>query len=106
MVLGGSIHILCNNAGVPATVSVIVVYSWCFCELLYFQAGWRINLDVMLVGASNGIFLAMERLSKQNGGEGGRIINTGSVAGLTVRAHLHIPSKMPSSKLHRHFIEF
>lgn len=61
-VLGGSIGVLCNNAGLNP------------------NHGWRLCLDVMLVGACRGLFLAMERMGAANGGSGGRIINTCSCA--------------------------
>ena len=38
----------------------------------------------MVMGAVRGVFLALERMGKSNGGNGGRIINVASVAGLTV----------------------
>ena len=43
------------------------------------------NLDVMLMGATRGVFTAIEKMGKSNGGKGGRIINVASVAGLTVQ---------------------
>ena len=49
-----------------------------------FQHGWEKCLDVMVMGAVRGVFLALERMGKSNGGNGGRIINVASVAGLTV----------------------
>ena len=36
------------------------------------------------MGASRGVFKAIERMGKSNGGHGGRIVNVASVAGLTV----------------------
>ena len=41
-------------------------------------------MEVMLVGATRGVFLAVDRMSKTKGGEGGRIINTASMAGVSV----------------------
>jgi hypothetical protein len=41
-------------------------------------------LKVMSVGATRGVFTAMERMSKLKGGDGGRIINTASIAGVLV----------------------
>ena len=43
-----------------------------------------LNLSVMALGATTGITLAVERMSKSKGGKGGRIITTASVAGLVV----------------------
>ena len=41
-------------------------------------------MEVMIMGASRGVFKAIERMGKSNGGRGGRIVNVASVAGLTV----------------------
>lgn len=41
-------------------------------------------MDVMLLGASRGVYTAIERMGKSKGGKGGRIVNVASVAGLTV----------------------
>ena len=41
-------------------------------------------MDTMAVGAARGIFTGLKRMSIANGGEGGRIVNTASVAGLFV----------------------
>ena len=38
----------------------------------------------MLVGALQGIFLAVDRMGKSKGGPGGRIVNIASIEGLTV----------------------
>ena len=56
--------LLVNNAGVNPT------------------HGWKTCIDVMLVGASYGAFLAMEKMSISNGKKGGRIVNIASMAGL------------------------
>jgi len=61
---GEPVSIFCNNAGINHT------------------AGWRKCLDVNIVGVMQGTYLAMERMSKQNGGQGGLIINTASAAGI------------------------
>ena len=37
------------------------------------------------MGATRGVFTAIEKMGKSNGGKGGRIINVASVAGLTVQ---------------------
>lgn len=62
-ILGGQISILVNNAGVNPLF------------------GWETNLDVMLVGATRGVFTAIQRMGRSHGGHGGRIVNTASVAG-------------------------
>ena len=36
------------------------------------------------MGATRGVFTAIEKMGISNGGKGGRIINVASVAGLTV----------------------
>jgi len=61
---GEPVSIFCNNAGINHT------------------AGWRKCLDVNIVGVMQGTYLAMERMSKENGGQGGLIINTASAAGI------------------------
>lgn len=66
--LGGKIELLLNNAGINPS------------------HGWEMNLEVMLVGATRGVFLAVERMSRLKGADGGRIINTASMAGLSVAA--------------------
>ena len=52
--------------------------------MFFFQHGWEKNLDVMLMGATRGVFMALEKMGKSKGGQGGRIINVASAAGLTV----------------------
>jgi len=42
------------------------------------------NLDVMLVGASRGLYYGLERMGKTHGGTGGRIVHTASMTGLMV----------------------
>jgi len=61
---GEPVTIFCNNAGINHT------------------AGWRKCLDVNIVGLMQATYLAMERMSKDNGGKGGLIINTASAAGI------------------------
>jgi len=63
--LNGPIEVLINNAGVHPGL------------------GWKKNLDVNLYGMSHGVFLAIERMGRTNGGKGGRIVNISSVAGLS-----------------------
>ena len=52
--------------------------------MMFSQHGWEKNLDVMLMGATRGVFMALEKMGKSKGGQGGRIINVASAAGLTV----------------------
>jgi len=61
---GEPVTIFCNNAGINHT------------------AGWKKCLDVNIVGLMQATYLAMERMSKENGGKGGLIINTASAAGI------------------------
>ena len=63
-----------------------------FCHFL--QHGWEKNLDVMLLGASRGVYTAIERMGKSKGGKGGRIVNVASVAGLTVSTFKKMPQKI------------
>lgn len=53
-------------------------------SLNYLQHGWEKLLDVMLMGATRGVFTAIERMGRTNGGQGGRIVNIASTAGITV----------------------
>ena len=52
----------------------------------------------MLLGASRGVYTAIERMGKSKGGKGGRIVNVASVAGLTVST-LKNASKDKSMKM-------
>lgn len=58
------------------------------------------NLDVMLVGASRGLYYAIERMGKTNGGSGGRIINTASMAGLYISTSLLVISNSSGIQLY------
>ena len=49
-----------------------------------FKHGWEKLIDVMLMGAARGIYTAIERMGRSNGGQGGRIVNIASVCGITV----------------------
>ena len=59
----------------------------------FIQAGIDLNLSVMAIGATIGITLAVERMSKTKGGKGGRIITTASAAGIIVRTFHENESK-------------
>uniref|UniRef100_C1C2P3 15-hydroxyprostaglandin dehydrogenase [NAD(+)] n=1 Tax=Caligus clemensi TaxID=344056 RepID=C1C2P3_CALCM len=57
------VDVLVNNAGVT------------------HQVGWRKCLDVNLKGVMNGTNLAIEKMSTENGGLGGHVVNIGSTGG-------------------------
>jgi len=61
---GGSVDIFCNNAGINHT------------------AGWKKCMEIDIMAVMTGTYLAMQRMSKKNGGSGGLIINTASAAGI------------------------
>ncbi|XP_060911423.1 15-hydroxyprostaglandin dehydrogenase [NAD(+)] [Labrus mixtus] len=60
----GGIDIMCNNAGILN------------------ESTWEKTVSVNLMGVIRGTYLALEHMSKLNGGQGGVIINTASMAGL------------------------
>lgn len=60
----GRLDILVNNAGVNN------------------EKNWEQTLQINLVSVISGTYLALDYMSKQNGGEGGVIINMSSLAGL------------------------
>jgi NAD(P)-dependent dehydrogenase (short-subunit alcohol dehydrogenase family) len=66
----GPVHILCNNAGLGATVAMT--------QATY--ADWDRMLDVNLNGVINGIVTFMPRIRAH--GEPGHIVNTSSMAGV------------------------
>ena len=43
------------------------------------------NISIMGVGNTQGAMYALKKMQKSNGGNGGRIITTASIAGLVVR---------------------
>ena len=51
---------------------------------LFSQAGWEASVQVMLVGALQGLYFAIDKMGKSKGGQGGRIVNIASTLGLTV----------------------
>ena len=83
--LGGKIEILCNNAGVPASVRFrdpgLLDLSH---EVYQFQAGVEDNISIMSLGNTQGALFAVKKMKVSNGGSGGRIITTASVLGLQV----------------------
>lgn len=58
------VDIWCNNAGVN------------------HKAGWRNCMDIDIISVMAGTYLALDRMSKANGGRGGLIVNTASIAGI------------------------
>src|SRR3984885_9220035 len=66
----GSIHLLCNNAGV-AVVGPTILATY---------ADWDWVMGVNLGGTINGIVTILPRIQKH--GEGGHIVNTASMSGL------------------------
>lgn len=60
----GGIDILCNNAGILN------------------EEEWEKTVSINIEGVIRGTYLALEHMSKLNGGRGGVIINTASMAGL------------------------
>ncbi|XP_064611174.1 15-hydroxyprostaglandin dehydrogenase [NAD(+)]-like [Liolophura sinensis] len=60
----GRIDIVCNNAGIGD------------------ETRWRQTIDVNLVGVMQGTILGIKYMRKDNGGEGGLIVNIASTAGL------------------------
>ncbi|MEP7242341.1 MAG: SDR family NAD(P)-dependent oxidoreductase [Gammaproteobacteria bacterium] len=66
----GKVHVLCNNAGVNATVSM---------DLASYE-DWDWVLGVNLGGVVNGLVSFLPRIKAH--GEGGHIVNTSSMAGM------------------------
>merc|ERR1712241_1587678 len=60
----GKVSLLVNNAGVHP------------------QHGWKACISIMLSGVGYGTFLALEKMGTSKGGNGGRIVNIASMAGL------------------------
>ena len=61
---GSQVTLLVNNAGIGP------------------EFNWKLCLDIMLYGMAEGTFLAIEKMTTQRGGKGGRIMNIASMAGL------------------------
>jgi len=61
---GSKVDIFCNNAGINT--------YW----------GWKKCMDVNIMAVMAGTELAMERMSLENGGRGGLVVNTASLAGI------------------------
>ncbi|KAM9332196.1 15-hydroxyprostaglandin dehydrogenase [NAD(+)]-like [Pholidichthys leucotaenia] len=60
----GGIDILCNNAGILN------------------EGSWEKMVSINLMGVIRGVYLALDHMSKLNGGRGGVIVNTASMAGV------------------------
>lgn len=61
---GKSVDVLVNNAGIN------------------HLRGWKLCMDINIMSVFRGCYLAMEKMSKSKGGQGGHIINIASMAGL------------------------
>ncbi|XP_071958130.1 15-hydroxyprostaglandin dehydrogenase [NAD(+)]-like [Antedon mediterranea] len=60
----GRLDIVCNNAGIAN------------------EEDWQKMIEINLTAVTRGTFLAIKQMSKENGGRGGVIINTSSLAGV------------------------
>ncbi|XP_051876059.1 LOW QUALITY PROTEIN: 15-hydroxyprostaglandin dehydrogenase [NAD(+)]-like [Pristis pectinata] len=65
----GSLDILCNNAGINN------------------ENNWEQTINVNLTSVIRGTYLALDYMSKQNGGKGGIIVNIASLAGIYPAPH-------------------
>lgn len=78
--------IFCNNAGIlneiqwQKTISINLVRK-CPSFLLLEGGGGGSDCGVLQVSAIMGNYLALEHMSRQNGGRGGVIVNISSMAG-------------------------
>jgi len=61
---GDKVQILVNNAGVNPV------------------RGWKMCMDIMIYGVMIGSFMARDKMGKTKGGQGGRVVNIASMAGL------------------------
>lgn len=61
------VDIFCGNAGIAP----------------YKAEDWKKTMDIDIIAVMSGTELALERMSIENGGRGGLIVNTASAAGLT-----------------------
>jgi len=59
------VEIFCNNAGINSIV-----------------AGWRRCMDINIIAAMEAAELVLDRMSLENGGRGGLLVNTASLAGI------------------------
>uniref|UniRef100_A0A667YYB9 15-hydroxyprostaglandin dehydrogenase [NAD(+)] n=1 Tax=Myripristis murdjan TaxID=586833 RepID=A0A667YYB9_9TELE len=60
----GRPHIMCNNAGIIN------------------ESNWEKAVSINLMGVVRGTYLALEHMNKLTGGQGGVVVNVGSLAGL------------------------
>ncbi|XP_041042031.1 15-hydroxyprostaglandin dehydrogenase [NAD(+)] isoform X2 [Carcharodon carcharias] len=65
--LFGSLDIVCNNAGINN------------------ENNWEQTINVNLTSVIRGTYMALEYMSKENGGKGGVIVNMASLAAATLR---------------------
>jgi len=61
---GSKVDIFCNNAGISNTLN------------------WQKCMEVNIMAVMSGTYLALEKMSRENGGKGGVIINIASLAGI------------------------
>uniref|UniRef100_A0A2K5DK98 15-hydroxyprostaglandin dehydrogenase [NAD(+)] n=1 Tax=Aotus nancymaae TaxID=37293 RepID=A0A2K5DK98_AOTNA len=76
----GRLDILVNNAGVNN------------------EKNWETTLQINLVSVISGTYLGLDYMSKQNGGEGGIIINMSSLAGELLEPRRRRLCKTPTQK--------
>ncbi|XP_078071234.1 15-hydroxyprostaglandin dehydrogenase [NAD(+)] [Mustelus asterias] len=67
--LFGSLDIVCNNAGINN------------------ENNWEKTININLTSVIRGTYLALEYMSRENGGKGGVIVNMASLSGLFPSAH-------------------
>jgi len=63
---GKTVDIFCNNAGIN------------------HNRGWRLCMDIDIMAVMECTEYVMEKMNKENGGKGGLIVNTASLAGIAV----------------------
>jgi NAD(P)-dependent dehydrogenase (short-subunit alcohol dehydrogenase family) len=80
----GAVHVLCNNAGVAASVLIQPVWETSL-------ADWQWTMSVNLMGVVHGLRAFVPRMLA--GGEPGHIVNTASVAGLLSGSGPYFASK-------------
>ena len=80
----GAVHVLCNNAGVAASVLLQPVWESTLGD-------WQWTLNVNLMGVVHGLRAFVPRMLA--GGEPGHIVNTASVAGLITGSGPYFASK-------------
>jgi NAD(P)-dependent dehydrogenase (short-subunit alcohol dehydrogenase family) len=76
----GAAHILCNNAGIAVLGPMVNATT----------ADWRLTFDINFWGVVHGVQAFLPRMVEQ--GQGGHVLNTASMAGLTGMAWLGVYS--------------